>query len=685
MPGAKPGQFLAGAAASNITPPLGISINGYFNDRVAKHIHDELHARCLVLDDGKTRLAMVVCDSCMIPRPVVDAARQRILERTGLSGSRVPISATHTHTAPTCASVFQSEPDREYSIFLAGRIADGVERAVNNLAPARIAWGIGRSPNQVFNRRWRMKPGAIPPDPFGGTNDLVKMNPPVESPDLIEPAGPTDPEISILAVQTPEGRPIALLASYSLHYVGTDRDWEISADYYGAFCSRIGRLLGADHQDPPFVALLANGTSGDINNINFRKRRPPQQPYEQVNLVADAVARETHRICQTLQFRDQALLGVAEKEIKVGVLLPDTAEITRAEQILAGAKDQSLRGLEEVYARETILLRCFPKEMPLILQTLELQSLLEPVTAMFNKVSAFLPNIISAAAIAVIGWFIARIAQRIVQSLLASAGLDRLSEKWGLAASLGKQTLSGVLGLVLYFVILVPVLISALSALQLEAITKPASDMLGKIMSALPNIIGASIVVLIAIVIGKIVSGIVTNILAGLGFNNVLVRLGLAKRPPQGHQTPAGVVGMLVMALIVLLASVTAADMLEFQAVGVMIKDFIGFAGHILMGVIIFALGLLLAQIVAKGIATSDSRHARRLALGARVVVLALAGAMALRETGLADDIVNLAFGLTLGAVAVAFALAFGLGGRDLAARTLDEWRSSAKHDSAQK
>ena len=323
--------------------------------------------------------------------------------------------------------------------------------------------------------------------------------------------------------------------------------------------------------------------------------------------------------------------------------------------------------------------------LPLILQTLELQSLLEPVTAMFNKVSAFLPNIISAAAIAVIGWFIARIAQRIVQSLLASAGLDRLSEKWGLAASLGKQTLSGVLGLVLYFVILVPVLISALSALQLEAITKPASDMLGKIMSALPNIIGASIVVLIAIVIGKIVSGIVTNILAGLGFNNVLVRLGLAKRPPQGHQTPAGVVGLLVMALIVLLASVTAADMLEVQAVGVMIKDFIGFAGHILMGVIIFALGLLLAQIVAKGIATSDSRHARRLALGARVVILALAGAMALRETGLADDIVNLAFGLTLGAVAVAFALAFGLGGRDLAARTLDEWRSSAKHDSAQK
>ena len=136
-------------------------------------------------------------------------------------------------------------------------------------------------------------------------------------------------------------------------------------------------------------------------------------------------------------------------------------------------------------------------------------------------------------------------------------------------------------------------------------------------------------------------------------------------------------VGLVVLALIVLLAAVTAADMLEFQAVGVMIKDFIAFAGHILMGVLIFGLGLLLAQIVVKGISASDARHARRLAMVARVVILALAGAMALRQTGVADDIVNVAFGLTLGAAAVAFALAFGLGGRDMAARALNEWRAS--------
>ena len=128
------------------------------------------------------------------------------------------------------------------------------------------------------------------------------------------------------------------------------------------------------------------------------------------------------------------------------------------------------------------------------------------------------------------------VVQRIVQSLLVAAGADSLSEKWGVAASLGKQKLSGVLGLVVYFIILVPVLISALSALQLEAITQPASDMLGKILGALPNIVGASLILLIAMLVGKVVSGIITNLLAGVGFNNVLVKLGLTATPAQGRQ-----------------------------------------------------------------------------------------------------------------------------------------------------
>ncbi len=168
----------AGAATSVITPRLGTSVNGYFNDRAALHIHDELHARCLVLDHGEMRLAIVVCDSCMIPREVMDAAKRRIEERTGLATNHILISATHTHFAPACASLFQSEADPDYQRFLAERIADSVVLANHNLVPAKIGWGSAQEPNQVFNRRWKMKPGTPLPNPFGG-RDLVKMNPPV--------------------------------------------------------------------------------------------------------------------------------------------------------------------------------------------------------------------------------------------------------------------------------------------------------------------------------------------------------------------------------------------------------------------------------------------------------------------------------------------------------------------------
>jgi hypothetical protein len=271
--------------------------------------------------------------------------------------------------------LFQTDPDPDYTTFLIGRIADAVERAIHNLAPAEIAWGVGREPRHVFNRRWRMKPGTIPPNPFGGTNDLVQMNPPVGSPNLVEPAGPTDPEISLLAVRSRQGRPLAALAVYALHYVGTGREWDISADYFGAFCERLGDLLGARgvwSEEPPFVAMLANGASGDINNINFRQPRPAQPPYAQVRLVAEDVARETLRVWQSLTFQSEATLAVAERDLELALRLPEAAEVARAEAILARAAGRPLRGLEEVYARETVLLKERPKTQSLHLQAMRI-------------------------------------------------------------------------------------------------------------------------------------------------------------------------------------------------------------------------------------------------------------------------------------------------------------------------
>jgi neutral ceramidase len=367
--------FRVGAATSNITPWLGISINGGMSDRIATHVHDELHARCLVLDDGQSRLGIVAVDSCVVPREVFDEAKRIVNETTKMPVDHMLMSATHTHYAPTAGSAFQSDPDKAYQQFLARRIADGMRRAINNLAPARIGWGVGSEPNQVFCRRWKMKPGTIPPDPFGRKTDQVKMNPPVGSPDLIEPAGPTDPEVSVVSAQSPEGRPIALLANYSLHYVGGYAGDHISADYCGAFADRIQQLISADRLEPPFVAMMTNGTSGNINNINFRGGQPAQPPYGQMRLVANAVAAEAYNVYRAIQYRDRASLDVREKKIKLGVRLPSQEEVEQARQIVAKAGGPVMKTLEQIYARETVLLSEYPKEVEVILQAMRIGDL----------------------------------------------------------------------------------------------------------------------------------------------------------------------------------------------------------------------------------------------------------------------------------------------------------------------
>lgn len=367
--------FRAGAAASNITPPLGVSLGGSMRDRAATHVRDELHARCVVLDDGTARIALVQVDNCLIPRHVFDAAKKLIEEETGIPADHVLMAATHSHSTPTATGIFQSNPNTDYLPFLERRIADGVRRAVNNLEPARIAWGSGELPGEVFNRRWYLKPGVVLEDPFGGQDDRVKMNPPRASEDLVEPAGPTDPEISIIALESTDGRPIALLANYSLHYVGGVAGDHISADYYGIFADRIQQLLGADRLNPPFVGIMSNGTSGDINNINFREPGTSQQPGEQMTRVAHAAADVVHAAYSRLQWHDWVALGAAAKDLELGVRLPSAEDVARAREIVAAAQGPEMESLAEIYARETILLSEYPAKVTAPVQALRIGGL----------------------------------------------------------------------------------------------------------------------------------------------------------------------------------------------------------------------------------------------------------------------------------------------------------------------
>ena len=296
---------------------------------------------------------------------------------------------------------------------------------------------------------------------------------------------------------------------------------------------------------------------------------------------------------------------------------------------------------------------------------------------MVDEILGFLPNLFAAGLILVIGWFVARIVQRVVANLLAAVGVDRLSEQVGIAAALGEQKLSGLIGLLVYVLILIPVLIAGLDALEMEAITQPASEMLDTILGAIPAIFGAFLVLAIAYVVGRVVSGLITNLLTGFGFNAILARLGLGQEPGEGQRTPAQIVGYLVLVAIMFFAAIEALRLLNFDLLATGLAQFTGFAGQVILGLIIFAIGLYLANLAATTINATGTAHAGFLALAARIAIMVFAGAIGLQRMGLANEIVNMAFTLLLGAIAVAGALAFGLGGREIAARELDGWIES--------
>jgi neutral ceramidase len=313
--------LMAGAATSNITPELGGEVVGGFSPYPSTHIHDELHARCLVLDDGKTRLALVVCDLLGLHRSLSVETRRIIEAEAGIPAANVMISGTHTHSAQNAigGNPRQYTSDMEltaYQTFVAKRIADGVRRAVNLLRPAEIAFGTVEAPEHVFIRRWFLKEGSMPPNPFGKI-DKVKMNPGAGNPGLVEPAGEPDPTISFIALREPAGRLISVFSAYSLHYVGGVKGADISADYYGMYCEALKKLQADGANDPPFVAIMANGTSGDANNINFRTPRPSKPPYEQMRFVAEDVATKVNGALTKLTWQSSAPLASRYRELDV--------------------------------------------------------------------------------------------------------------------------------------------------------------------------------------------------------------------------------------------------------------------------------------------------------------------------------------------------------------------------------
>lgn len=347
-----------------------------------------------------------------------------------------------------------------------------------------------------------------------------------------------------------------------------------------------------------------------------------------------------------------------------------------------------------------------------ILDTLGLNQALQPVEALVGEIVGILPNILAAVLIAAAGWLLAQVVRRIVTNLLTATGIDSVGTRFGLRRSTASgQSLSGIIGTIVYVLILIPVAIAALNALQIEAISVPAIAMLNQILTALPAIFTAALILIVAYFVGRFVSDLVSNILTSIGFDNIFSVLGLpspSRRrtvvpppppPPVSDftvppieertvlqpdattraaaaattRTPSEIVGIIVLVGIMLFATIAAVDILNIAALTLLVSGITLIFGQILSGLIVFAVGLFLANLAYNIITSSGDRQAQILGQIARIAIIILVSTMALRQIGIAADILNLAFGLLLGALAVAIALAFGLGSRDIAREQVRE------------
>ena len=334
--------------------------------------------------------------------------------------------------------------------------------------------------------------------------------------------------------------------------------------------------------------------------------------------------------------------------------------------------------------------------LPSILSTLQLEGTLVPVQDLLNQILAILPNIFAGILIGVVGWLIAQVVRRVGTNLLATSGADRLGARFGLTGEGEQRSLSWILGTVVHVFILIPVAISALNALQISAISEPAIAMLEQVLGILPQVFTASLILVLAYLGGSYVSELVTSLLVGIGFNNVLQWLGLAgagespsdesgDSPTEASEgqiptrTPSELAGTVVLIAIMLVAALAAVDILQIPALTEFVQATMQVGGQVLVAVVIFAVGLYLANLAFNLISSSGNRQARIVGHAARIAIIALVAAMSLRQIGIASDIVNLAFGLLLGGIAVAIAIAFGLGGRDIAAEQIRGWLEEFK------
>jgi len=328
--------FRAGTAVVDISPDVfPIQLRSGRSD----YVHDPLHVRAIAFENGKGRAVIALVDAIGVGRETCDDAKAMVAEKTGWKPSEMLVCATHTHTAPKGGD---TSPGRiAYEEKRSGGIVEALTGAIESLEPAKVGFASDEEPSEVCNRRWFLKPGTMDPNPFGEL-DQVRTNAPRDN--LLKPAGPTDPEVCVVDVRTRRGRALGLIANYALHYVGgipkvKEDDGRTvgmaSADYFGEFARIMPYRVGGGNPPDNFVAMMTNGASGDINNIDFYRKRAPRAPFEQIRVVATKAADAAWRAVKKIeQYDENPLVAVRQREVTLKYRQTTEAEVERARKLL---------------------------------------------------------------------------------------------------------------------------------------------------------------------------------------------------------------------------------------------------------------------------------------------------------------------------------------------------------------
>jgi len=347
-------EFQAGAVVVDVTPlQFPVIVNGSFASHTADKALSPINARAIAMSNGDEKVVMIVVDSCMINRELLDDVKQLAATATGMKPDHILISATHSHSAPSSMGCLGTDADPNYVPYLRVKLVETVEKALANLEPAKVGYHSIEADDYAALRRWIRRPDRIELDPFGNPTVRANMHAGRNWDDVVGESGPKDPDLSLISIKANDGRPIAVLANFSMHYFG---DAPLSADYFGRFSDGLKEKIAPESGDhPPFVGIMSHGCSGDIWRFDYTQPEHPKNT-PTIEAYTAGLLDLAMQAYDKIEYQENPELLMAETRIPMSYRLPTQERLEWAKKLVAEFNGKLPTSAPDVYAREALIL-----------------------------------------------------------------------------------------------------------------------------------------------------------------------------------------------------------------------------------------------------------------------------------------------------------------------------------------